>query len=364
MFAILISSAALMFLFRLRLVHRMWGLPLKNGEGFFLAQRVGPDFYRSAGAPIFRRYRLFIFVPLVLDAPLVVWLAITERYVPMTLEQIGAMVASIAIYNVMVVYFTARATPVCGLQEDRPATTLQLSTSPRRLRDYVVPAVEVTIAAATFLSLGLFAHSYLLSRAPGASHGVIRAFRGGMVATVWTLYWQLGFLLLKGVFVRWRMPLPANRTEDFKRWRGAWLNHHLKLFDAVRVYLAAVLLAGIAWMNYARDWSRQAQIVILGASALATIVYAAYGLREERRLRAAERELKPIEMVKEFPRPPIAEGRYLAGGLLYFNPDNPGVVVRSSTGVALNLAHRATYSWVAYFIGLIALMTWMARLAH
>jgi hypothetical protein len=364
MLAILISSAALMFIFRLRLLHRMWGLPLKNGEGFFLAQRVGPDFYRTAGAPVVRRYRLFIFVPLVLDAPLVVWLAVTERYVPMTLEQLGAMMVSIAIYNVMVVYFSARATPVCGLQEDRPATTLQLSMSPRRLRDHMVPAIEATIVAATILSLGLLARSYVLSAGPGADHTTVRVFRGGMVLTVWVLYWQIGFLLLKGLFVRWRMPLPANRKEDFQRWRGAWLRHHVRIFDAVRLFCALMLLMGTLWMNYARMWPRTTQIVVFSAAALATIVYVAYALREERRLRAAERELKPIEMVKEFPRPPIAEGRYLAGGLLYFNPDNPGVVVRSSTGVALNIAHRATYAWFAYFIGLIALMTWMARLAH
>jgi hypothetical protein len=341
----------------------MWGLPLKNGEGFFLAQPVGPDFYRTAGVPLFRRYRLSISAPLIIDTPLVVWLAVTERYIPLTLEQVGALVVSMVIYNLMVVHFSARATPVCGLQEERPAT-VQLSMSPRRLRDYMVPAVEVTIAVATILSLGLLAHSYLLSRAPGASHGVAHTFRGSAVLTAWILYWQLGFLLLKGVYVRWRMPLPANRTDDFRRWRAAWLSHKLKVYDAVRVYSAAALLAGIVWMNYALDWPRRAQIVIVSAYALAIIVYAAYVYREERRLAATARELKPIEMVKEFPRSPIAEGRYLAGGLLYFNPDNPGVVVRSATGVALNLAHRATYSWVAYFIGLIALMTWMARLAH
>jgi len=40
-------------------------------------------------------------------------------------------------------------------------------------------------------------------------------------------------------------------------------------------------------------------------------------------------------MVKEFPLWPIAEGRYLAGGLLYFNRDDPWVLVRSPDGIAV-----------------------------
>jgi hypothetical protein len=30
-------------------------------------------------------------------------------------------------------------------------------------------------------------------------------------------------------------------------------------------------------------------------------------------------------------------------------------------GMALNLAHTSTYAWAAYFLGLAALMVWVAR---
>jgi len=56
-------------------------------------------------------------------------------------------------------------------------------------------------------------------------------------------------------------------------------------------------------------------------------------------------------MVKEFPRRPIAEGRYLAGGLLYFNRDNPRVLVRSTDGTAVHLAHRDTFMGTGIFHG-------------
>src|SRR5215469_12186974 len=74
MTAIVISFAALLFFSRLRLLRRVWRLPLKNGESFFLAQPVVPYFYGGAGAPLFRRYHTAVFVPVVLDAPLDGWL--------------------------------------------------------------------------------------------------------------------------------------------------------------------------------------------------------------------------------------------------------------------------------------------------
>lgn len=355
---------ALLFATRLHTVHRLWRLPLKNGEGFFIAQRVGPDFYRAAGVRLFRRYHISLLVPLLLDVPLVVWFVWTKSYEVLALEQLLAVILSMFVYNLMVVHFSARATPISGIQEDRPATSMQLAIIPRRLRDYAIPAVEGVVITAILVALGLLAYSYLLSRAPGANHHAADAFRGGVVFTAWILYWQIGLLLIKGVFIRWRMPLPVNRTEDFRRWRMAWLSHNLKIFDAGRLLCALSLLAVMLWTIWARDWPRTIQIIILVAAALGMLIYGFYIMRESRRLAAAQREMKPIEMVKEFPRWPIAEGRYLAGGLLYFNRDNPWILVRSAQGVALNLAHRTIYAGTAYFLGLIALVVWMFRITH
>jgi uncharacterized membrane protein len=353
-------TALVMFAIRLFLLCRIWPLPLKHGENFFLGQRVGPGFYRDAGKPLLRRYHFALVIPLLLDVPLAAWLLLSWRHMYFVVEQLLALVITSVLYNLMVVHFSSRAASIAGPQEERP-TTVQLSMEPRSLRDHTVLVVEVVIVLATVLSLGLLARSYLLSVAPGADHAAARALRGAVVATTWCLYWQIGFLLLKRVFVRWRMPLPANRTEDFRRWRAAWLSHHLKTFDAVRVLWALALLSGMVWINYGHAWPKPAQIAVLCAMLLGMAVYVVYVVRQGRRLIAAEREMKPIELAKEFPRSPIATGRYLAGGLLYFNRDNPGVIVRSTQGIAVNLAHPSTYIWFAYFLGLIALGIWMAK---
>ena len=361
---LIFSLPALLFAIRFQFWHRLWRLPRRNGERFFLYQEVGPDFYRAAGVPLLRRYHISVVVLLLLDVPLVVWFVLAKSYIALALEQILALILTMLIGNIIVLHFTARATPISGIQQDRPATSMQLAIVPRRLRDYAIPAVEAVIITSTLIALGLLAYSYTLSRVPGATHSAVRGFLGGVVLTVGILYGQIGFLLMKGVYIRWRLPLPVNRTEDFRRWRMTLLTHNLKVFDAIRLLWALLLLGGMIWTTWGQEWPRMNQIMMLVAFAAVMLIYALYGIRESRRFAAAERELKPVEMVKEFPSSPIAEGRYLAGGLLYFNHDNPQVLVRSAQGIALNLAHRTIYAGTAYFAGLIALVVWMSRIAH
>jgi hypothetical protein len=350
---LVIFMAALEFAVRLYVLRGLWRLPLKNGEGFFLAQRVGPGFYRGAGAPLLRRYRISLVVPVILDAPLALWFIAGQRYTPLFFQQIIAVVATFVVYNVIATHFNYRAMALVAPEENPPAT-LQISMEPRRLRDHTNRAVEALIAITIVLSIALLSRD-----ASGAAphHHV----RGGIVLTIWIFYLQLGLLLLKGVFVRWRMPLPARRTEDFRRWRSAWLSYHLKLFDAIRVLSALVLAFTVPLALYLRQFTRPAIIIIGSVWVVILAVYIYYVARENRRMRAVEREIKPIELVKEFPRRPVPEGRFLAGGLLYFNRDNPGVLVRSSQGIAINLARPTAYLWPAYFIGLATLMIWMVR---
>jgi hypothetical protein len=366
MFGVMVFAAIFLFAVRLRLLQRLWRCPLKNGEEWFLAQRVPTGFYQEAGAALLKRYRLVLVVPLLLDLPLAVWLILRWRYVFLDLEQMFAMVVTIVLYNVLVVHFSARASILVGDQEERPATSVQLSMAPRRLRDHTNLAVELAIittmlVAVALVTLGSLTSSHPLIAFMSGTHAPAHAFRQGMVLTIWVLYWQMGFFLLKGVFVRWRMPLPARRTEEFRQWRAAWLSHNLKIFDAVRVFSAVVLLVSVVWFIYGDQWSPSARIGAISGAVLILAVYIVYVKRESRRLAAIQKELKPHELVKEFPRPQVARGRFLAGGLLFFNRDNPGVLVRSPGGIALNLAHPSTYAWAAYFGGLIVLMTWIAH---
>ena len=364
MTAIVLCSAAAMWFVRLLTVLRVWSLPLKHGQDYFLGQRVGPDFYRRAGAGLLRRFRASLFVPLGLDLPVVLWLLLTRKYLFLSLEQLFAYIAGLVVYNVMLTHFACRALPISGYENDAPVKAVQLSMEPRRLRDHTSLAVELVTACALLLDAALLSHSYQLAHSPAYNPDAASDFRGAAVFAVWILYWQVGALLLKRVFIRWRMPLPLNRTEDFRRWRTAWLRWHLRLLDAVRVMTAVLLPWITAWVVYRKTWSKPAIITLVSGTLLILAVYLIYLRREHRRLLIVEKELRPVEMAREFPRMPVADGRFLAGGFIYLNRENPRLLVRSHQGIAINLSNPSIYAWTAYFIGLLALITWMAGMSR
>src|SRR6476660_5070494 len=177
--ALIIFMAAAECAVRLMVLSGLWRLHLKNGEGFFLAQRVGPGFYQGAGAPLLRRYRISLVVPVILDAPLALWFIAGQKYTPLFFQQIIAVVATFVVYNVIATHFNYRAMALAAPEENPPAT-IQISMEPRRLRDHTNLAVEVVIALAVALAIALLAWSASLP----THHGI----RGGVVLTIWILY--------------------------------------------------------------------------------------------------------------------------------------------------------------------------------
>jgi hypothetical protein len=299
-----------------------------------------------------RQYRAAVLTWLFIDAPVVLWLAATGRYPALVGVQFIALVLAQVANNLTLAHFANRsATPAVSA-----AKAVQLSMTPRRLRDHTNPLVELSIAAVLLASLVLVARAHAFSAGPWLAWDAPRWLRSIDSVSAWVLYLQLGLLLLKLVFVRWRMPLPLRRTDDFRRWRTAWLSYHLRLFDALRVLLALAMLSLIVWLTR----SPQSTTILALAWLAILAVFAAYVTHNQRSLNAVANQLRPADLVKEFPPRTIPEGRFLAG-VFYINRQNPGVLVPSGRGIALNVSHPATYGWTAYLAGLVALVTWVTR---
>ncbi len=73
------------------------------------------------------------------------------------------------------------------------------------------------------------------------------------------------------------------------------------------------------------------------------------------------RKLKPLRDRKRLSIPD-PDG-FLAGGLLYFDPDNPAVFVQGPRTVALNAGNHRLLLGATYVIGLMLLITWASK-AH
>jgi hypothetical protein len=353
----LMVLVVVLFLLRPLWLWQLWRAPLKQGEGWFLGLEVEPGFYRQAGAVLLRRYRAWMAVPLGLESLILLGLILSGQWVYALYEHFLSVVLLIAWATFTTYQFMTRVRLLAPAASASPVTSVQLSLAPRRLRDYTNWRVETAIIGLTLLTLFWMAAQWLGWLPAGTTTGQPSARL--LKTMVFFLYLQAGVLLLKQLFVRWRMLQPPRRAEDYRRWRAAWLTYHLRVFDALRLLLALVIWGLFAFKTF-KQWWGFARVNPIGlALALASImVYTLYLVRQQRRLAAVAREIKPLELIKEYPPMPVAEGRFLAGGLLYLNRDNPAILARSPQGLAINLANRSTYLWVAYLSGLVWLVVW------
>jgi hypothetical protein len=333
--------AAAMLALRLVSVRRFWRLPAKHGGYKFFTVDLGAEVWRREGPGLLRRYRGWLLAPFAVDAVALAALAFAGRAEYAMHEQLVMTVLGAIYYNSLAVHFAYKAKALEPAGDVPRPTAVLLSLRPRRLRDHSNRIVEAAVVGPSLA--GLAALAVLVERDEPEPF---------LAQAVWLLYAQAGLLLLKIVFVRWRMKLPVRRTEEFTRWRTAWLAYHLRIFDAVRVVVAVGMLQPLAYLYLGSSG------VAVFVWVVAALLFVAYAMRERRRLAEVERDVKPAELANEFPQPPVAAGRYLAGGLLYFNPENPGVVARGPSGIALNLANRSTYLWFAYLVGFVLLVTW------
>jgi hypothetical protein len=134
------------------------------------------------------------------------------------------------------------------------------------------------------------------------------------------------------------------------------------VFDAMRLLFGIVMLYAAVTKTFGEDMTHpKTGLILLTGAGAAAVLMIAYCIRERRRLARVEGALRPVEMVKEFPPPRADSGRFMAGGLLYFNRENPVMIARGAQGIALNLAHPGIYVWVAYLSGLVVLTFWQFR---
>src|SRR5499426_513845 len=290
----LLIFALALFLMRPFWLWRFWRAPLKQGEGWFLGIEVEPGFYRQAGAALLRRYRAWGVLPLALEAAILLALISSGRLVHAMYEQIPAMAILTFWLNFTILQFRQRIRLLAPTAPEQSPRGVLLSLAPRRLRDHINWTVEAMIIGLTLLTL-LWLGAQRLGRLPAEPNA------GLLKPVVFILYMQAGALMLKQVFVRWRMRLPLRRSDDYRRWREAWLSYHLRIFDALRLLLAFYLWGILAFKSF-RSWWGAEQMKLPGlAMVLITIaVYLFYCVRERRRLALVQREIRPFELIKEF----------------------------------------------------------------
>jgi len=150
--------------------------------------------------------------------------------------------------------------------------------------------------------------------------------------------------------------LPGEQTDEYFKVFEERRLIFLKLCDAFRVVCAVVFLyflvdqiAGdVLHWQHARMFHVVVGFSIIGIDLLILRWYV-------KSMRNVIRRIDISDLVRMQRR--VVDKPASFGGFAYFDSNNPGAIVRTSTGFVLNFANKRIYAYGLYLVGLVTLIT-------
>jgi uncharacterized membrane protein len=340
----------------------LW-LPVMRGERAFFGVRVDEATYRGEGRRALRRYWQTLLGVFVLAGALGYYASISlGRPVFSALATLGTAAAAFLIYGLYARH--VRPFAVAG-----GATRFASSVRTRRLADFTHLWVEASVALLTLSAFAVLAHFYTRLPEMLPTHwnaaGEADDWSRKTLSTVFFLpalgvYLQAVFFVLKRDLVQAKMTLPATNTEEYLRGKEKFLTANMRLIDLVRALIAALFLA-IAWLTVCtalpefKRYEAFVQAAVLGSVGV-MLVGTCYFIWRMVVINNGLDELTGEEYVQRADE----EEHWRHGGLTYYNPEDPALVVEKLTGVGytLNLAHRSVRYRLALFAGIPLFVVW------
>lgn len=371
----------LLFLLNAQMLSSWLVNPIAHREEAFFGLRVKPEVLSGPGQRVLHQYRVWLVTTFIAFETINLCLPIYLHKLSYLLYLRSASnvlwpVCAIILFGV----FQERVKVFGVVEQKEKVVGVALSLKTRRLRDYTNITFEV-INASIFLAallISIYGYAALPERLPthASWRGVIdgwapKNFHTMFGGLIWLVYIQIGLVLLKSALVHSPKALPLQQTEErlqysekFLRlatnwldWaRGVWLFSMLGGIYGVLIWLhdGPKLMANVVHVSTLGIVINIAsQVIFWSLVTLPTLhfIYRQYQL---------DREMKPVEWSR-LPRP-IDEEHFSLGGLIYFNPDNPALLVKGPRVHTINLANQWVYLCVAYFIGVALLIAWAPEL--
>lgn len=345
----LIAAFVLNCAARVRGCFRRWQQPVLRGPEWIFNVRVQDGFYAGTGRKILQNYRLRMFAPIAIEMSFAAVIFISGHLLYLPWLIIGASIAVHAnhLFNVDKAEREARQFAVP--EAEQPVSSVMLSLSPRRLRDYTNRRTEKFIIVASVAVTVWLVRYYL--QAP--AHPDLLAVFGPLV---WILYWQLGLLLVKYGIVAWRTPIPQAQAEEHLQAREEARKLYLKLCDWMRIFLTANLMFCPALLSSSVAMRQRLTTLSWIATLAITVVLGVWQEMERRRV------LKTILRARPAKLPDLLHSDD-SGWLVCYQPATPMLLVRGARGYSLNLANKLMHLGAAYVAGLIALFAFL-RVGH
>ena len=320
---------------------RVWGLkrritlPALRGEGWFFD--VPPAADGHAASRLRREYeRTLVTASLVVEVLALADALYFARLSHLVLVQLPLFLVLTAIHHLVVRRAIGRARLLVAPAPEPVAYSLKV----RRLRDYTHPPFEVLVGSVTL--------GWLAIALPDPD-----LLRVVLVAA----YIHVGLLLLKGALVRRPVVLPTDHTDEYVRLVGDATRAGLRIIDTQRAFMTFLLAVAASTRFLPASLERWRPQIGLAFLTTSLAIAVAVSLAAARRSRGIADRLKALGG-------PIALHRGLRdpenlrlGGFVYWNADNPAVVVSGGPLLfAVNLLNKRTYAYAAYALGFVVLM--------
>ncbi|HMF56947.1 MAG TPA: DUF1648 domain-containing protein [Pyrinomonadaceae bacterium] len=339
--------------------------PVMRGEDVFFGVRVGTDFYNGEGRKLLHRYWFWLSMTFI-EIELIGAIISVYRG-GISAAQIAPRILILPLTTVLYVIFY-RQVKAYELPEENRRFASALIT--RRLGDYTSIAVEIAVTILILLPTLVLVYYYpkLPARIPvhwnlwGEPDAWARKNFGAVFfLPLMGVYMQGAFLLLKHALLGVKMTLPAEKAQEYLHYKEMFLRTSLKLLDRVRVILAFMFCTMALEIVFTAldDMNKLARVLLFVdiatlALLIACCAYACY------RLVKIDRELK-TKVGRVYVQRSSDAAHWYAGGLLYFNPQDPALVVEklAGFGYTLNMANKRAYVYLAYLICTPLLISWL-----
>jgi hypothetical protein len=342
---ILIFNAAA----RVRGCFRRWPQPMVRGPEWFFNVPVQAGFYTGPGKKILHAYRMRMFAPIAVEIVLTAAIFLSGHFVFFYWLVLAASIAVHVNHLFSVDLAERQARRFAVTEAEQPVSSVMLSLTPRRLRDYSSRTVERFIIFGSIGAIAWFVRYYLHSPAE-------HSFRAVFGVPALLIYYQLGFLLVKYGIVAWRTPIPRDQAEEHLQAREETRKMHLRLLDWFRVFATGTLLFCPFILSAPQEKRARLGTLLWVATLVVSIVLMIWQEMRRKAVLKTRLRARPMKM-------PDFLHTENSSRLVCYQPGTPMLLIRGAHGYSLNLANKLTQLGMAYVAGLIALFV-LLRMSH
>jgi len=335
---------------RIRGCFRRWPQPLLRGPEWFFNVRVQPGFYEGPGKKILQRYRMRMFIPFVLDIPIVMSIFI-PGYLQYFIWLLLAQASVIHLNHVFSVDIAERQARHLAIPEaEQPVAAIGFSLQPRRLRDYTNPKLEWALALPFVVSFLWLLRYYFAA----PEHHNLRHVFG---VPVYYIYMELGLLLVKHVIVAWRTPVPQTQAAEHMLAREETRKYYLLMCDLNRAAVAAATLFWPIILSVSPATSLHLRNIWIAIWLAITVVNGVWVEIKRKQLLTMALRALPVKL------PDFLQQTEIARWPLCYQPSAPMLVLKGARGYSLNLANTLAQFGPDYLAGWVVLFTFL-RMGH